>query len=39
MYNNFLIARDMAGEWRDYQERMAHMSSLLKEALDLNASL
>lgn len=39
MYNNFLVACDMAGEWRDYRERMANMSSLLKEACDLNMSL
>lgn len=39
MYNNFEIARDLAGEWKDYRERMGDMSSLLKEARDLNATL
>lgn len=39
MYNNFLIAQDLAGEWRGYRELMADMSSLLKEARDLKVTL
>lgn len=39
MYSHFLVARDAAAEWKEYRERMASMSSRLKEAYDLNANL
>lgn len=39
LYNGFLISRDLAGEWKDYRSRMAEMSSLMREARDLNATM
>lgn len=39
MYDGFLLSRNLAGEWENHLKRLAELSSHLREARDLNATL